>query len=36
MQRLTVVMDGGGGEQESLLRQQCLTAFDGCWAFDGG
>ena len=28
-------MDDSGGEQEFLSRGQCLTAFDGGWAFDG-
>jgi hypothetical protein len=29
-------MDDGGGEQECLSRRQCLMAFDGGWAFEGG
>jgi hypothetical protein len=29
-------MDDGGGEQECLSWQQCLMAFDGGWAFEGG
>jgi hypothetical protein len=29
-------MDDGGGEQERLLRRQCLMVFDGGWAFEGG
>ena len=32
-----MVVDDGGGEQGGCLSQrQCLTAFDGGWAFEGG
>jgi hypothetical protein len=29
-------MDNSDGEQAFLSRQQCLTAFGGGWALDGG
>jgi hypothetical protein len=29
-------MDDGDGEQECVSRRQCLTAFNGGWAFKGG
>ena len=32
----TVVIDDSGGEQECLLRRECLMAFDGGWVLDGG
>jgi len=32
---LTIVKDNSSSEQECLLQQQCLTAFDGGWVFDG-
>ncbi len=31
-----MAIDDGGSEQERLSRGQCLMAFDGGWAFEGG